>query len=181
MVARWQMNEAFGEDVIHLDHDLAGELGVPPVDRGILAYVGLPKRVGVFFTTETTGVSELFSVTEFDFPSGRKEALSLGGPPGDERMRFLLDLHEGYVVLVSFQGDRPQAEIVNSGLDEFIEFLCRFAVRDKDLRQVSVEEAREYDQGFIEVLKEIDPLAFSQPDSWWSMVTDQIRSRGETR
>ncbi|GAP51673.1 SUKH-4 family immunity protein [Streptomyces azureus] len=175
MVARWQLNEAFGEDVIHLNHDLAGELGVPPVDRGILAYVGLPRKVAGLFTAETVGSPELFSVTAFDLPGGRKEAISLGGPPGDDMMRFQLDLHEGYVVLVSYHADKPQAEIVNSSLDEFVEFLCRFAVRAKELRDASAEETREYTEGFIEVLKEIDPIAFSQSDSWWSMVTDEMK------
>ncbi|MET7617801.1 SUKH-4 family immunity protein [Streptomyces sp. NPDC005408] len=176
VVARWELDEAFGEDdVIVMDYELTGEFGAAPLDRRVLAYVGLPRRVGSIFTTEVVGSPELFAVREFELAGGNKSVLALGGPPDDERMRFFLDLQEGFVVLISFHEGGAQAEIVNSSLDDFVEFLYRFGLRDKDLSGASIEEDRQYTAGFVEVLKEFDPFAFSQPDSWWSMAIDRIK------
>jgi hypothetical protein len=176
LVARWELDETFDEDnVIVMDYERTGEIGAAPLDRRILAYVGLPRRVGSLFTTEVTGSPELFAVREFELAGGNKSVLTLGGPPDDERMRFFLDIQEGFVVLISFHEGSIQAEIVNSTLDDFVEFLYRFGLRDRDLRQASIEEDRQYTAGFVEVLKDFDSFAFSQPDSWWSMAIDRIK------
>lgn len=176
LVARWELDETFGEDnVIVMDYELTGEIGAAPLDRRILAYVGLPRRVGSLFTTEVTGSPELFAVGEFELAGVNKSVLTLGGPPDDERMRFFLDLQEGFVVLIRLHEGSAHAEIVNSTLEDFAEFLYRFGLRDKDLSQASIEEDRQYTAGFVEVLKDFDPFAFSQLDSLWSSAIDRMR------
>ncbi|WP_436988760.1 SUKH-4 family immunity protein [Streptomyces sp. enrichment culture] len=169
------MDEVFGEEnVVCVSYEETVRLGVRPVDRRVLAYVGLPRRVKPFYTTDIEGAPEMYSVKAFSFSGGDKKALCIGGPEEGGEMRFFLDMEEGSVVLVDFHGGETRAEVVNSTLDDFVEFLHRFGLCEKDILGRSPEEIGEYVRGMEEVLKDFDPLAFSCDDSWWSMAIDHV-------
>ncbi len=99
--------------------------------------------------------------------------LCLGGPTGTTDMRYCLDLEDGYVILLTL-GDQPAAEVVNTTLAEFVEFLYRLGLRFEDIAGRTSEQMDEYTLQLRAYLAARDPRAFAEPDSWWSMVFDRL-------
>ncbi|MGW2571241.1 SUKH-4 family immunity protein [Streptomyces sp. NPDC001537] len=71
-------------------------------------------------------------------------------------------------------GEEPQAEIVNRTDADPVEFLYRFALRTKHLEHAAPQDRGPYTDKLVEYLRVRDRYAFAQPDSWWSMVFEQV-------
>ncbi|MEV7124292.1 SUKH-4 family immunity protein, partial [Kitasatospora griseola] len=66
------------------------------------------------------------------------------------------------------------AEIVNTTLDDFVEFLYRFGLRFKHISTASDQQADAYTEQLRKYLESRDPQAFAEEDNWWSMVFDRL-------
>jgi hypothetical protein len=175
MATHDEMTELFGADrVVTLARPVAEERGLPEADAEVLCYVGVPEFVDVLFTLDTAeGGPDPFTVVPVAAGGEETRILVLGGPTDDPAMRYCLDLERGYVILLSFD-EEPRAEIVNRTLADFVEFLYRFALRTKHLERAAPKDRSPYTDKLVEYLRARDPYAFAQPDSWWSMVFEQI-------
>ena len=180
MVGREELVQAFGPDgTVAMDYKEALGIGLSEVDALIVSHVGLPRHVGPTFTTEIVGSPPLFAVRNFS-DDGANKALILGGPSDDERMRYFLNVRDGFVGLVAFY-EEPQGEIVNSTLSDFVEFVYRIGIRDLTPEPESASARRAETEELASLLVERDPFAFAEPDNWWSMVIAQIRESAEHR
>ncbi len=155
------------------------EIGLTELDALVLSHVGLPRDVGALFTTDLTGPPGIFSVQRFENPDGQvNAALFIGAPGSNLGMRYFLDAREGFVVLSSLDESDPQAEVVNTSLSDFAEFIHRLGARyrseggsrDEEIAEAAQLEAR---------LREQDPFAFRRPDTWWSMALEKIKEHAE--
>jgi hypothetical protein len=175
MATHDEMTELFGADrVVTLARPVAEEHGLRKADADALCDVGVPTFVDVLFTLDTAeGGPDPFTVVPVAAGSEETRILVLGGPTDDPEMRYCLDLERGYVILLSFD-EEPRAEIVNRTLSDLIEFLYRFALRAKHLEHAAPEDRSPYTDKLVEYLRARDPYAFAQPDSWWSMVFEQV-------
>ncbi|MFF3455047.1 SUKH-4 family immunity protein [Streptomyces sp. NPDC002730] len=87
------------------------------------------------------------------------------------------DADDGYVGLFKFFNNGPEADIVNSTLDDFIEFLRLFGMRAKMRSEVSADELREYTSNVAAYLRERDSFAFEASDNWWSSILDRLHQQ----
>ncbi|WP_327660314.1 MULTISPECIES: SUKH-4 family immunity protein [unclassified Streptomyces] len=175
MATHEEMTELFGVDrVVTLDRAVADEHGVSGGDADVLCDVGMPVFVDVLFTLDTADEGpDPFTVVPVSAGGKENRILVLGGPTDDPELRYCLDMERGYVILMSF-GEQPQAEIVNRTLADFDEFLYRFALRTKHLEHAPPQDRTQYTEKLVEYLRARDKYAFAQPDSWWSMVFEQV-------
>ncbi|MCX4587192.1 SUKH-4 family immunity protein [Streptomyces sp. NBC_01481] len=167
-----------GEDnVITVKADELSRVGVSPSDVRSLSQIGLPKELDGVFTVHTRRVPQAFALHEFEAAGEKQKVFILGGVPGDERLRYFLDVNDGYVGLFTFFDDGPEADIVNSTVDDFIEFLRLFGLRAKMRREASVDELRQYTSDVAAYLRERDSFAFEESDNWWSSVLDRLQEQ----
>lgn len=178
VIAHGQLIDEFGESgVVTMDPKDAQKVGISDLDSLILSHVGLPRHVGAVFTADVTGNPSLFSVQKFQAAGQDSKALFIGGPRDDPDMRYFLDVSEGFVVLFANGDTGPQAEIVNSDLSCFLEFIYRMGMRNNAPRSADESQGRAETEELAAALMECDPYAFRRSDTWWSMVIDQLRSR----
>ncbi|MEV0234851.1 SUKH-4 family immunity protein [Nonomuraea sp. NPDC050786] len=184
MVTHEEMVEAFGaEGLLLMDAERCREQGLSEADARILSEVGLPVRSDLAFTTFIAAEPRVGSLVVFRTSHGDVNVLTLGGTSGDSGMRYFLDIRNGVVGLLSMD-EEPQAEKVNSSLEQFVEFLYRLRLRQQALNGDSPEAGQSYTEDLWLSLKELDPDAFSEAEAWWSMVMDTLMSRShiaETR
>ncbi|GHJ35079.1 SUKH-4 family immunity protein [Streptomyces sp. TS71-3] len=174
MAAHAELAEIFGEENIEkMGYREALRTGLSEVDALILSHVGLPKSVGAIFTTQLKGSPPLFAVRNFD-DNGDNRALIIGGPEDDHRMRYFLNVRDGFVGLIAFH-DEPHGEVVNTTLGDFVEFIYRIAQRDISEQPGSGEEGLQEADMLAALLIDRDPHAFRNEDTWWSMAINRIR------
>lgn len=180
MVAHEDMIEAFGaEGLLLLDDDQLRAIGLSESDTQILSTVGLPIRADQAFTVLAPDEPAVGAPVVFRTGQDEDEVavLILGGPSGGSEMRYFLDPRNGVVGLLSLEG-APQAETVNSSVENFVEFLYRLRVRQQAmLDEASDDGRREYTEKLWSSLCELDPRAFDSAESWWSMVLDTLLDR----
>ncbi|MFF0410387.1 SUKH-4 family immunity protein [Kitasatospora sp. NPDC004745] len=174
MATHAELAELFSpQGVIRLDRREAVRHGIAGADVETLAGTGLPARLDVIFGLDVPGEPSAFSMVPIDTGDQVVQVLCLGGPTGATDMRYCLDLEDGYVILLTL-GEEPAAEVVNSTLADFVEFLYRVGLRLEHIRKVTDEQMDEYTRELRTYLSAQDPRAFAEPDSWWSMVFDRL-------
>ncbi|MGW4817015.1 SUKH-4 family immunity protein [Kitasatospora cineracea] len=174
MATHAELTELFGtEGIVTVPRAEAAANGVPEADARVLAEVGLPAELSVVFSLAAPGEPEAFTLVPVDTGDSVVKVLCLGGPTGNREMRYCLDLEDGYVILLTL-GDQPGAEIVNTTLDDFVEFLYRFGLRFGHVAAVGDRQADEYTEQLRTYLEARDPQAFAEEDCWWSMVFDRL-------
>lgn len=141
--------------------------------RGLPPEAAIPAEVPLLFTAYIEGDLELFDVLEIQVGDNPPFGLLVLGAVPDEEMYFCLDGDSGAVMLLDL-GDPTGLEQVNSTLANFVEFLYRLelfirADRGKATRELpAAEQQRE--------LAALDPSAFADPETWWSIAFAQLRS-----
>ncbi|MFK0262560.1 SUKH-4 family immunity protein [Streptomyces angustmyceticus] len=174
MATHAELTEVFGvEGVVTLPLSEVATNGVPGDDAEILVDVGLPAEIPVIFSLNPPGEPSAFSLVPVDTGEGIAKVLCLGGPSGNPDMRYCLDMEDGYVILLTL-GQQPAAEIINTNLGQFVEFLFRYGLRLKHTAAASDQQADEYTEQLRKYLEAHDPQAFSEDDNWWSMVFDRL-------
>ncbi|WP_194201936.1 SUKH-4 family immunity protein [Glycomyces albidus] len=142
------------------------------------AYPGvdfLPVDMPTVFTSHLTGRYELFArIDVARGPAGPLQVVVVGAVPADpEATLFCLDIASGRILMLGVK-DRT-LELVNSSFKALSEFLYHFALFvDQDTgragraRRAAVLRA---------TLAGIDPAAFADPESWWSVTFMQLEYR----
>jgi hypothetical protein len=163
LVALW------GQDsIIHLPIEQLGSVVTCGPDP-LPPYGAMPIEVPLLFTTLLDGDIDLFSVLNIE--AGDEQVMrlvALGAVPDDHDMLFCLDGASGGVQLL--QLSEPGLELVNSSMRMFVDFLhyvTRF-VREENRGEHRVAGARELQRR----LAQLDPVAFADAESWWSMAFD---------
>ncbi|MEV0615285.1 SUKH-4 family immunity protein [Nonomuraea sp. NPDC050404] len=184
VISREELAAAFGEEALRpMDARRCRDLGLSEQDTRLLCEIGLPVRADQAFTTAVAGEPGTGSQVVFKTGSGDVDVLVLGGTAGGAGMRYFLDIRGGVVGLLSLDGE-PQAERVNGSLALFVEFLYRLRLRQQALNGESEESARRHTEELWRSLRDLDPAAFGNAESWWSMVLDNLMDRdliAETR
>jgi hypothetical protein len=143
--------------------------------RTLSPEAALPVDVPVLFTAEVNGDVKLFDLVQIRIGDDQTiRLIVLGAAPGDTGLLYCLDAGGGSVVLVDLR--TPSIEPVNSTMAAFVEFLLRLAglISTADSRGASwiARVRRVQDE-----LSTLDPAAFDDPESWWHVAFEQLRSR----
>ncbi|MEH1165238.1 SUKH-4 family immunity protein [Micromonospora sp. CPCC 205539] len=137
-------------------------------------YGALPVEVPILFTVDVSAPDvQLFSTLMIEVGDGGPGAyIVLGSSPEDPMLLFCLEAATGAVLLLDLE--TPNLETVNSSFAAFVEFLYRLGqliATDPGGRERAARAAR------IRVdLRAVDPAAFAEPESWWSLALDELES-----
>ncbi|MFB6436660.1 SUKH-4 family immunity protein [Streptomyces sp. NPDC056411] len=165
------------ENIVTMPFKRARQIGLSPLDSRMLAFVGLPRESPPIFTTRTQDGPDSLSVHGFKTDGEDNKILILGAPADDNRRRFCLDVRDEFIVLILFKANESWAEIVNSSLDSFVEFIYRIQeFRDQIGKEPA--ESRQTVESLRSYLRDLDPPALEESDSWWSVALDRL-SAGE--
>lgn len=175
MISRDQLADIVGEEsIVTLEFDDAVSVGLSELDALLLSHVGLPEDVGAVFTMELDDPPGLFSVQSLDNPDGSdNSAVFIGAPGRNRRMRYFLDVKNSLVVLASLDDENPVTEVVNSSFSNFVDFIHRIAVY-YHADDLSANDEKRSALELAEHLRQRDPYAFREPNTWWSMVMSTI-------
>ncbi|MEV4657425.1 SUKH-4 family immunity protein [Micromonospora sp. NPDC049301] len=136
-----------------------------------------PMDVPILFTVDVAVEGmELFSKLRIEIgDAGPRTYLVLGSSPEDGHLLFCLDTLTGSVALLDLES--PNFEQVNATFAAFVEFLYRLGQlirndpggRERAARAAAIRAD----------LMRVDPSAFSDPESWWSLAFGQLESTGQ--
>ncbi|MGW3605877.1 SUKH-4 family immunity protein [Micromonospora sp. NPDC005161] len=137
-------------------------------------YGALPVEVPILFTVDVSAPDvELFSTLRIEVGDEAPRAyIVLGSSPEDPMLLFCLHAATGEVLLLDLQ--TPNLETVNSSFAAFVEFLYRLGqliATDPGGRERAARAAR-----IRAGLREVDPAAFAEPESWWTLAFDELES-----
>lgn len=163
-VAYADLVAVWGEgNVVRLPVDGAEYAGLPAEARRVLAQVGLPEEVEYFFTQ--TGPEWVAGA------GGARKYLKIGTDYGYD-IGVVAD--SGEVLSLSSAGHHP-SRFVNSGLEYFVEFLCRLIAARRRFHALDFEEARPQIISLEAEMRARDPRAFSDRETWWSVIFEQMK------
>ena len=73
------------------------------------------------------------------------------------------------------QGGMIPVQVVNSNVQTFGGFLALYVEYGRRCYGRADQETDLIAQDYDELMREVDPLAFESTDSWWGLVTEQMR------
>lgn len=171
MISHQEMSDLLGED---------GLLYIPPEHverfrfdlRMLSPEAAIPAEVPLLFTAYIDDEIKLFNVLEIQVGDNEPMGLLALGAVPDEKMYYCLDGDTGRVLLLDL-GDQVGLEPVNSSLATFVEFLYRLEqfIRADQGRATRAPRAAELRRE----LAALDPSAFADPESWWSIAFNQLQ------
>lgn len=136
----------------------------------------LPDYVSYFYTADVPGEMPLFAHVNLEpDPEDGGPAVPtvlIGSVPDEGDMLFLFDTDSGRVLYLDLRDGVP--EPANSSLRSFLDFLYELTLFvDADTGIAGrAERARELHGR----LRAMDPAAFAEPDSWWSVAFQQLEA-----
>jgi SUKH-4 immunity protein/Xanthomonas XOO_2897-like deaminase len=142
--------------------DLEG-LGLPEEAQRVLAEVGLPRKADRMFAYEKP---QHMAVAGSSY-----RYCKIGSDYGND---LCVATDSGAVLSVSPSG-RHLNRFVNSGLENFVRFLCRVKTERRRFAGLSDSEIDAIIEQLDIELHAYDPDAFGSSDHWWSVIFEQMR------
>lgn len=144
--------------------DSVANLGLPLPAQRALVDAGVPMHVASLFEAAQRPTAAGFgseSVTH---------DIRIGTDFGTD---IVIDVASGAVWSKDLSG-RHMTRYVNADACLFAQFLCRTQALREALTQVGDEEADDKIAKVIQELTMLDPSAFRDPETWWSVVFEQM-------
>jgi len=134
----------------------------------------IPIDMSAVFTSYLPGPIDLYAHINLDFGSGEPTKLVIiGAVPADHATLMCLDQATGRILMIGTKDGT--LELVNSTFKALVEYLYHFArFIDEDTGH-SGRAMRAID--LRDRLVSIDPGAFTDPESWWSVAFMQLEGR----
>lgn len=135
----------------------------------------IPIEMSVVFTSFLNRRFDLYSNINLDMGSqGSLKLIVIGAVPADrDATLFCFDTASGRILMLGV--DKGTLEPVNSSFRALTEFLYRFAIFLDQDTGVSGRATRA--AALRAELFQIDPNAFADPESWWSIAFMQLEGR----
>ena len=167
-----QLTALWGADgVIEVPADLLGDVLTPGV---LPAGAALPVEVPILFTADVTapGMTPFGKLKIEIGDEGPRMYVILGSSPDDPQMLYILDSQNGSVILLDLA--TPNFEHVNASFAAFVEFLYKLGqlIETDPGGRARAERAA----AIRAELTRVDPSAFADAESWWSLAFDQLES-----
>ena len=152
-------------------------LAIPKASKSFLTEVGLPRETILLcaFDLERDDaiVSVMLPEAMLNDFSGNQPVLWRVGHEDHGGDICIAEEPDGcvYEVLIEVAA----ARYVNSSIESFAGFLALWHDMCRICEGCTFEKEIEYGKRFEENLRELDPAAFADPESWWSVVCEQVR------
>ncbi|WP_043406216.1 SUKH-4 family immunity protein [Streptomyces sp. MUSC 125] len=172
---------AFGPGVFRFEQQAVSRQGVPPVVAHTLVMAGLPLDMGPFFWAQAQPGRPVPTLAELAVERGVQ-------PAGDAGSYLVLGTDFGKAICVQYgtanivavpveagPGGAPvPPQFVNTGLPEFVRCLALLGRMWRLRYGLNQEQAGRWTVDFQAQLAALDPAALGSPESWWSVLLEQM-------
>ncbi|MGW5212948.1 SUKH-4 family immunity protein [Streptomyces sp. NPDC004051] len=172
---------AFGPGVFRFEQAAVSRQGVPPVVAHTLVMAGLPLDMGPFFWAQAQPGRPVPTLAELAVERGVQPASDAGSylvMGSDFGKAICVQYGTANIVAVPVEpgpGGAPvPPQFVNTGLPEFARCLALLGRMWRLRYGLNQEQAGRWTVDFQMQLAALDPAALGSPDSWWSVLLEQM-------
>ncbi|WP_327375966.1 SUKH-4 family immunity protein [Streptomyces sp. NBC_01216] len=175
-----EMAGAFGPGICRFDQRAVSRQGVPEIVALTLVWAGLPADFGPFFWAQPAHpvvptLAELAAQRQIQPASDAGSYLVIGSDFG---RAICVQYGTAHIVAVPVEagpGGQPvPPQFVNSGLPEFARCMALLGRMWRLRFGLNPEQAGRWTVDFQAQLAMLDPAALSSPDTWWSVLLEQM-------
>ncbi|MFG2722337.1 SUKH-4 family immunity protein [Streptomyces sp. NPDC048416] len=177
---------AFGpQGVFRFDQRAVSRQGVPEVVAVTLVWAGLPVDFGPFFWAQAAPGQPVPTLAELAQQRGVQPAADAGSylvMGSDFGRAICVQYGTANIVAVPVEAGSPTGghgqsvppQFVNSGLPEFVRCLALLGRMWRLRFGLNPEQAGRWTVDFQAQLAALDPAALASPESWWSVLLEQL-------
>ncbi|MFF7240397.1 SUKH-4 family immunity protein [Streptomyces collinus] len=176
-----ELAAAFGPGVFRFDQQAVSRQGVPPVVAHTLVVAGLPVDMGPFFWAQAQPGRPVPTLAELAAERGVQPAADAGSylvMGTDFGKALCVQYGTANIVAVPVEagpGGAPvPPQFVNTGLPEFARCLALLGRMWRLRFGLNQEQAGRWTVDFQAQLAALDPAALGSPESWWSVLLEQM-------
>ncbi|MFJ6073861.1 SUKH-4 family immunity protein [Streptomyces sp. NPDC093065] len=176
-----ELGGAFGPGVFRFEQAAVSRQGVPPVVAHTLVAAGLPMDMGPFFWAQAQPGRPVPTLAELAAERGVQPASDAGSylvVGSDFGRAICVQYGTAAIVAVPVEagpGGAPvPPQFVNTGLPEFARCLALLGRMWRLRFGLNQEQAGRWTVDFQAQLAALDPAALGSPESWWSVLLEQM-------
>ncbi len=176
-----ELAAAFGPGVFRFEQAAVSRQGVPPVVAHTLVAAGLPLDMGPFFWAQAQPGRPVPTLAELAAERGVRPAPDAGSylvMGSDFGKAICVQYGTANIVAVPVEagpgGASVPPQFVNTGLPEFARCLALLGRMWRLRYGLNQEQAGRWTVDFQAQLVSLDPAALGSPDSWWSVLLEQM-------
>ncbi|AOP45464.1 SUKH-4 family immunity protein [Streptomyces lydicus] len=176
-----ELEQAFGPQAIfRFDQRAVSRQGVPDVVAQMLVWAGLPVDFGPFFWAQAQPHRPVPTLAELAVERGVQPAPDAGSylvMGNDFGRQLCVQYGTANIVAVPLEGhggQPPAPQFVNSGLPEFVRCLAMLGRMWRLRYGLTPEQAGRWTVDFQAQLVALDPPALGSPETWWSVLLEQM-------
>ncbi|MCX4738685.1 SUKH-4 family immunity protein [Streptomyces antibioticus] len=176
-----ELAAAFGPGVFRFEQAAVSRQGVPPVVAHTLVAAGLPLDMGPFFWAQAQPGRPVPTLAELAAERGVQPAPDAGSylvMGSDFGKAICVQYGTANIVAVPVEagpgGASVPPQFVNTGLPEFARCLALLGRMWRLRYGLNQEQAGRWTVDFQAQLVSLDPAALGSPDSWWSVLLEQM-------
>ncbi|MGA5039181.1 SUKH-4 family immunity protein [Streptomyces capoamus] len=176
-----ELAAAFGPGIFRFEQQAVSRQGVPPVVAHTLVVAGLPLDMGPFFWAQAQPGRPVPTLAELAAERGVQPAADAGSylvMGTDFGKAVCVQYGTANIVAVPVEagpGGAPvPPQFVNTGLPEFARCLALLGRMWRLRYGLNQEQAGRWTVDFQAQLAALDPAALGSPESWWSVLLEQM-------
>ena len=176
-----ELAAAFGPGVFRFEQAAVSRQGVPPIVAHTLVVAGLPVDMGPFFWAQAQPGRPVPTLAELAQERGVQPAADAGSylvMGTDFGKAICVQYGTANIVAVPVEagpGGAPvPPQFVNTGLPEFARCLALLGRMWRLRFGLNQEQAGRWTVDFQAQLAALDPAALGSPESWWSVLLEQM-------
>ena len=176
-----ELAAAFGPGVFRFDQGAVSRQGVPPIVAHTLVVAGLPVDMNPFFWAQAQPGRPVPTLAELAQERGVQPAADAGSylvMGSDFGKAICVQYGTAHIVAVPVEagpgGASVPPQFVNTGLPEFARSLALLGRMWRLRFGLNQEQAGRWTVDFQTQLAALDPAALGSPESWWSVLLEQM-------
>ncbi|MEU2333906.1 SUKH-4 family immunity protein [Streptomyces sp. NPDC006654] len=176
-----ELGAAFGPGVFRFEQAAVSRQGVPPIVAHTLVAAGLPLDMGPFFWAQAQPGRPVPTLAELAQERGLRPAPDAGSylvMGTDFGKAVCVQYGTANIVAVPVEagpgGASVPPQFVNTGLPEFARCLALLGRMWRLRFGLNQEQAGRWTVDFQAQLASLDPAALGSPESWWSVLLEQM-------
>ncbi|MER7400264.1 SUKH-4 family immunity protein, partial [Streptomyces sp. NPDC000151] len=177
-----ELEQAFGpQGVFRFDQRAVSRQGVPDVVGQTLVWAGVPVDFGPFFWGQAQPGRPVPTLAELAQERGVQPAPDAGSylvMGSDFGRQLCVQYGTAHIVAVPLEagpgGQAATPQFVNTGLPEFVRCMAMLGRMWRLRYGLTPEQAGRWTTDFQVQLASLDPAALGSPETWWSVLLEQM-------
>jgi len=173
-----QTVKTFGQNnLIRANPKAVRKLKIPKRSKKFLIEIGLPKEK-ILLCEFDLNLDEFPTIQEYAQKNNRSiqcdRLFRRIGYDGGTHICISEENESGEIFVVDLKGELPTA-FVNSNIETFAGFLALYVEACRNYGEVTESEMIDGAHEFDKKLRDLDPPAFRDEETWWSCITEQLK------